>query len=87
MLRIVLATAVIASIYSYSPQRPGLGLAESLAAATKDASAHLAGAVAASGAGPAMADAVLRRTIADAAPSATAAGTVGARPETSSSRR
>lgn len=70
MLRIALGTALIAVIFSFSPHRANLGLAEAVASVTKGATAQLANSAA--GMAPALADAVLRRTIADAVPAAAA---------------
>lgn len=63
--------ALIGAMFVYSPHRPSIGLAEAVTAATKDASAQWATSVAASGWAPALADAVLRRTIADTLPGPT----------------
>lgn len=92
MLRIALGTALIATIFSFSPHRAKLGLAEAVASVTKGATAQLAASAAAAGVAPALADAVLRRTIADVVPAAMAgsgamAGIAAPKPEGDTARR
>lgn len=68
MVRIFLGMALVGAIFVHSPHRPGVGIGDEVAALAKGASAQLATSVGASGLAPALADAVLRRTITEAMP-------------------
>ncbi|MDB5590697.1 hypothetical protein [Enterovirga sp.] len=68
MLRLFLALAVIAVIYSHSPHRPEISFRDNLASFTRQVSDQALDKVATSGLGPTLTEAVLRRTLAEGGP-------------------